>query len=276
MSLPEGLVFSQSGLQDYSDCPRRFELRYLLRQRWPAPEVDEQLAYERQMQQGERFHHLVHQHLVGIPAQTLLKRISDDTLRRWFEVYLKSGLNGVPAQRYPEVSLTAYLGAFTLVAKFDLLALESGGRALIVDWKTGRLPRAEALLNRLQTTVYRCVLALAGPDFLGAPLPPEQIEMVYWYADHDGAARRFSYNAAQFAADQARLLALLEEIATRRDFPLIADTTRCRFCPYRSLCDRGEAAGSLAAWGEETETETDAFETDHFTFDFDQIGEIAF
>ena len=29
-------IFSAHNLQDYLDCPRRFELKYILKQPWPA------------------------------------------------------------------------------------------------------------------------------------------------------------------------------------------------------------------------------------------------
>lgn len=273
MNLPDDFVFSQTSLQDYLDCPRRFELKYLLRQRWPAPDVDDMLDFEQRMARGERFHHLVHQHLVGIPAESLRATIDDEDVRRWFEAYLATGLEGVPDERRPELMLTAPLGDYGLLAKFDLLALEPGGRALIVDWKTGsHPPRADRLAQRMQTVVYRWVLAEAGDALYGGqPIPPDKIEMVYWYGD--GETRRFPYDAAQHAAESERLGALIKEIDTRPDFPLTTEQPRCRFCPYRSLCDRGEAAGPLDAW----EAEADgADDLTTFRLDLDQIGEIAF
>jgi hypothetical protein len=275
MNLPDEFIFSQSSLQDYVDCPRRFELRYLIGQRWPAPEVDDLLEFERRMEQGERFHHLVHQHLVGIPAQTLTARITDTDVRGWFETYLKNGLTDVPENRRPETTLTVPLGDYLLLAKFDLLAVTPGGRALIVDWKTGaRIPNAAGLARRLQTIVYRYVLAKGGDHLNGGqPIPPERIEMIYWYADHDGATRRFPYTADQLAADEAYLLKLVAEINARPDFPLTPDERRCRFCVYRSLNNRGEQAGLFADWDENAEPETDAGD---FTIDLDQIAEIEF
>jgi predicted RecB family nuclease len=275
MNLPEDFVFSQSNLQDYVDCPRRFQLRYLLRQRWPAPEVDDLLEFERQMRQGERFHHLVHQQLVGIPVDLLTRRLEDADLQRWFAAYRKNGLAGLPEQLRPEISLSVPLGEYALLAKFDLLAITPGQRAVIVDWKTGQfIPRAETLAKRLQTIVYRYVLAKGGQHLNGGqPIPPEQIEMIYWYAEHDGATRQFTYDAAQMQADEAYLLQLIEEINTRADFPLTADEARCRYCVYRSLCNRGTAAGSLADWNE---VEYDVSDNANFNIDFDQIAEIEF
>ncbi len=275
MNLPDDFVFSQSSLQDYVDCPRRFQLKYLQRQRWPAPEVDDMLEFERRMEQGEIFHHLVHQHLVGIPSDILASRLTDPDVQRWFAAYLQSGLTDAPARRRPEATLTVPLGEHLLLAKFDLLAVEPDGRALILDWKTGQhIPRAENLARRLQTIVYRYVLALGGSHLNGGkPIPPDRIEMIYWYADHDGATLRFPYDAAQFAADKAHLLQLVEDINTRPDFPLTTDERRCRYCVYRSLCDRGIESGSLSEWDENNELSLDI---DDLTVDLDQIAEIEF
>ncbi len=274
MNLPEDFVFSQSSLQDYVDCPRRFELRYLLKQRWPAPEVDEMLEFEQRMGQGERFHQLVHQHLVGIPPETLKLHVHDDAVERWFDVYLQTGLTIVPDQRHPEIILTVSIGDYNLLAKFDVLAIEPGQRIVIIDWKTSRnMPPYERLEARMQTVVYRYVVAKGGAHLNGRqPIAPEQIEMVYWFADHAGQTHRFGYSEAQLHADEARLLSLMNEINTRTAFPLTENTHSCRFCPFRSLCDRGTQAGSLVEW----EADVTDINWDTFTIDIDQIAEIEY
>ncbi len=274
MNLPEDFIFSQSSLQDYVECARRFELKYIERLRWPAPEVDDMLEFERRQEQGQLLHQLIHQHLVGIPAANLRSRIDDADVQRWFEAYLQTGLDDVPDTRYPERTLTMPLGNYLLLAKFDLVAVEPGERALIIDWKTSRrLPRTEWLAKRMQTRVYRYVLAAGGEHLNnGQPIPPEQVTMVYWFAEHEGATRHLDYDRAQFETDHADLTALVKEIATRKDFPLTLDESRCRFCNYRSLCNRGETAGPLADWDADLETA----DLDDFQIDFDQIAEIEF
>ena len=56
MPLPANFRFSQASLTDYLDCPRRFQLRYLLEQAWPAVESEPLLERERLAELGRRFH----------------------------------------------------------------------------------------------------------------------------------------------------------------------------------------------------------------------------
>ncbi len=272
-NLPDDFMFSQSSLQDFVDCPRRFELKYLLKQRFPAPEVDDMLEFERRMEQGSRFHQLLQQHLIGIPADLLQSRIQDAEVAEWFATYLKNGLDGVPENHYPEKTLTIPIGDYGLLAKIDLLAI--GEKIQIIDWKTSRhIPKGNTLENRLQTRVYRYVVA-KGASYLngGKAIAPEQIEMIYWYAAHNGETRRFPYSQAQFEADEAYLQQLIADIDKSQGFPLTDDERRCKFCTYRSLCDRGRKAGSL----DQLEFDyDDIIEEDDFQIDFDQIAEIEF
>ena len=50
MSLPTNFQFSPSSLQDFNDCPRRFQLKYLENLSWPAPSAEPALEYEEYLQ----------------------------------------------------------------------------------------------------------------------------------------------------------------------------------------------------------------------------------
>ncbi|MBA4379648.1 MAG: hypothetical protein C0393_03000 [Anaerolinea sp.] len=70
-TIPTPFTFSQSSLQDYADCPRRFQLRYIEELAWPAVESEPALENERHQQEGLFFHRLVQQRLVGLPVEKL-------------------------------------------------------------------------------------------------------------------------------------------------------------------------------------------------------------
>jgi CRISPR/Cas system-associated exonuclease Cas4 (RecB family) len=267
-------TLSQSSLQDYVDCAQRFKLRYLDRLSYPAAETEPTLENEKHQQEGEYFHRLVQQHLIGIPAEQIAKFANTPTLQRWWENFQNSkDLTGLrnTSSLYSEATLSAPLGKYRLLAKYDLIAVQDGN-AVIYDWKTYRKrPRNEWLSARMQTRVYRALLVQAGAHLNnGKPFEPEQIEMIYWFGDFPEEPARFTYTSAQFQRDWDTLLKLSEEVASASSYPLTEDRQKCLFCTYRSYCERGIRAGDM----EQAEAEREAEEL--FDVNFEQIGEIAF
>jgi len=272
-SLPSGFTFSQSSLQDYSDCPRRFQLRYIEQLLWPAVETEPVLENERRQQEGQHFHRMVQQHLIGLPAETLARLANSPTLSRWWGNYLNAiDLRGLKelGGLHTELTLVAPVGTYRLLAKYDLVAVKPGEQAFIYDWKTyHKRPRDEWMAARLQTRVYRAILVQAGAYLNGGnPFHPEQIEMIYWYADYPSEPARFPYNAALYTRDWETLTSLINEIGNHRHFPLTEDEKKCAYCPYRSYCNRGGKAGTLDEMAETELTGND--------INFEQIAEIEF
>ncbi len=333
-------TFSQQSLQDYVDCARRFQLRYLLHVAWPAVQAEPVLEHERHLQRGLTFHRLVHQHALGVPEERLSRMVvDDDDLARWWHNYLTyrpatlppsqgqhsnviliaaAGSDvtpvGVPRSPdiYPEITLSAAIGDYRLMAKYDLLVRHSPTYIVILDWKTSqRRTRREYLAARLQTRVYRYLLVRAGgyllaAEAVGTEIHPEKkgilsaaegVEMIYWFAEFPASPERFPYDAEQYAKDEAYLTRLIAEIESRavemsppakgtpagtaetlfdlgEAFPMTEDIRRCNYCPYRSFCGRGVGAADFT----ETEEELAQPETPgtDFDIDFEQIAEIAF
>lgn len=283
MALPLDFQFSQASLQDYVECPRRFQLRYLLRLEWPAPEAEPAEEHEQHMRDGEAFHRLIHQHRLGIPVDVLQPGAGNEpssSLAEWWAGYLAAPPPELPQVQYPELTLSVPLGEHRLVAKFDLVAIEPGRKAVIVDWKTSRRRSSTSFLAaRLQTRVYRYVLVRAGAHLNdGAPIAPEQVRMVYWFAVDSEHPETLLYDSRQRDADGRYLAGLTSNIAASGDdgFPKTDDLRHCHFCPYRSLCDRGVEAGQLSEEGaadvDEPQPEFDWEQG----LDFEQIAEIAF
>jgi hypothetical protein len=149
---------------------------------------------------------------------------------------------------------------------------------VIVDWKTSlRKTRRSDLEKRLQTVIYRYLLARAGRHLNGGePIPPERVEMIYWFAAAPDEVERLSYSHAEYEQDEHYLTELIHTIQAQSRFELTPDEWRCRFCTYRSLCQRGIGAGGFDDGADESltdTTDTDEFDLD---FDFDQIAEVEF
>ena len=275
MTLPTNFQFSQASLQDYADCPRRFQLRYVQRVAWPAPEAEPALKNERHLQRGAAFHRLVHQHALGLPPERLTDAVPDDLLP-WWRNYMEHGPPNLPDTRYPEVLLSAPVGDYRLLAKYDLVAIDPAQKAIIVDWKTSHKRTARKwLTQRLQTRVYPYLLVRAGAHLnTGQPFAPEQVEMIYWFANFPENPERFIYAEAQFKRDEADLITRITEIAGVGDenWPLTSQERSCGYCPYRSLCQRGVRASPLDEIQDTLETNDDF----DIAIDFEQIAEIEY
>ncbi len=282
MTLPEGFLFSQSSLQDYVDCQRRFQLRYMLRLAWPAVEAEPYIDNERRIERGAQFHKLIRQYLVGIPeAQISGSLPADDVLQTWWENFLgavKAGnlglLGETGSQHFEEITLSVTIDRFRLLAQYDLLLIHPDGRVTIIDWKTSQNhPRRTWLADRLQTHVYPFVVVGAYPGFLpGKVMDPSQVEMIYWFTNQPDQPERFSYGSREYQEDTRFLTNLVSTIDQKSepDFPLTADVRRCLYCTYRSLCNRGVKPGDVYQMEELQE----AAASEEVNLDFDQIGEI--
>lgn len=270
--LPPAFQFSQQSLQDYVECARRFQLRYVKGQRWPAAETDSLEAQEQFMEQGAQFHLLVERYLRGVQAEAITP--GDPLLAGWWESFLRFPPPSLPeAIRLPEVQLSTPLGEQRLLARFDLLAIEPGARIVIVDWKTTRhRPQRERLADRLQTIVYRYVVTEAASHLFGQSIRPEQVQLIYWFANAPAQPEVFAYSSEEHDRSRRILADLLASIRGQESldtWPLTDDVEKCLYCVYRSHCNRGVMPGPFAS------SEID-FDNDSFDFDLDTIEEIAF
>ncbi len=281
MTLPSNFQFSQGSLQDYDNCPRRFQLRYIEHLSWPALQVEPARENEYNMHQGASFHRMVHRYLLGVPEKDIANSIkTNQHLNRWWHNFvsdnnIKTLLNSKSITRHPEITLSTPIGQYRLVAKYDLILIEPGQRAIIFDWKTSNhQPKHTWMANKYQTIVYPFVLSQAG-TFLndGKLLIPEQITMIYWYANFPEKPLRYLQSTSQIADYQAKLLAIIDEIQTlsKKVAPLTDNEKLCHYCVYRSLCKRGVKAGLLDEFKNIEESNGNDFD-----IDFDQIAEILY
>ena len=290
LELPSTFAFSQSSLQSYVNCPRRFWLAYVEELSWPALEAAPYDEFEQLMRLGGQFHQLVERAEAGLPAELLSDGL-DYPLDEWFESYLRLRPADLPkeiveVERVLSASLAVEAGQYRLGARYDLIAVGGEGanrRVVILDWKTNqRVTRRSLLQQRMQTLIYPFVLVEASAGLPWGPVKPEQVEMRYWFTAAPTEAVVFHYSSDRHTANRARLEGLLDDILRgerQADFAKVADTDEnrrryCNYCVYRSRCDRGTGAGDLDEYDEAEFADVDL--EDALEFTLEEVQELAF
>ncbi len=290
LELPSTFAFSQSSLQSFANCPRRFWLAYVEQLSWPAMEAAPYDEHEQLMRLGGQFHQLVERAEAGLPTELLTDGL-DYPLDEWFESYLRHRPADLPTEvveieRALSAPLAVDAGQVRLGARYDLIAVGGDGanrRAVILDWKTNqRVTRRSILQQRMQTLVYPFVLVEASAGLPWGPVTPEQVEMRYWFTAAPTEAVTFRYSSDLHTANRARLEGLLNELLSgerQADFPKVPDTDEnrrryCNYCVYRSRCDRGIGAGDLEEFDEAEFPDVDL--EDALEFTLEEVQELAF
>lgn len=265
MLLPENFVFTQQNLQNYVDCQYRFYLREIKKLDWPAVESEPIREQEELMLLGTRFHLLCQQYLSGIPAEVISMQITQPELAEWWKSFLLLNLNLAPGSFYAEKLFSIPFAGYRLAAKVDLLVKKGDGKILIYDWKTSQhQPKRQTMLNRMQSKVYPFVAAQSQPQQSSSD---NSIEMVYWYPAFPDSPIKFFCSQSQLDDDQTKLEILINEIISKQenDFEKVSEDKLCRYCRYRSLCNRGISAGVADELSELSDMEA------AFDLDFDAI-----
>jgi hypothetical protein len=256
--LPPRYLFSQHSLNTYLRCRRRFLLKYVDQQPWPMSEEEDPLSYQKHLAQGRTLHQWLEREHLGLDMGPIVAASDDRELRDWWEATRQFDLGSLPTGlREAELPLVVPLGDYRLYARYDYLALDPGGEAVIVDWKTLTfVPSQRVLRERVQTRVYLYALVAAGAVLTGGtPISPELARMVYWFTNYPDDPATVPYSERAFREDQAELVRLVAEIAgqPREAFTCAEDDRACACCNYRTLCrgERGTPAGAGLDWLDE-------------------------
>jgi hypothetical protein len=244
-----GYPYSASKIQDYLDCPRRFELRHILDQSCPAIPCQPVLEAELNIQRGNEFHFLAHQYVSKVPEEILRAQLQAKWKMEWFENFLSFFKSLGIKSALSEFSLTVNMNSFKLTAVYDLIYTTMNDRIGIIDWKTtSHIPKKQKLASRVQSILYPYVLFEGLPEFLrGQKFSPEDISMQYWYPSNPIVEIILPYGQDSHNKNHEFLISTIYEIERKNigEFNLTSDVKKCGFCPYRSLCDRGVFANNI-------------------------------
>jgi hypothetical protein len=276
MLLPNEFQFSQNNLQDYVDCQRRFQLKYLQKLEWPAPRAEPILEAEQQMLLGQRFHEIIHQYFIGIPGIDLEDFIDDSILKIWWNNFQNRFKGALPGRLFPEHMITCKIEGVNFIAKYDLIQIKPDSTVIIYDWKTTRIPpKLEFIAKRLQSRVYPSLFMKGAASFFKDEyFSNANLQMVYWYPNFPELSLTIPSNDKKLEEDLIFIRDLINRIKAKaqNDFLLTDEVKRCNFCNYRSLCNRGVAAGTVS----EMENDEQSEDADLTEFNFENLQEIAY
>ena len=261
MPLLENFIFSANNLQNYVDCPRRFELKYLLKQGWPALVSQPVQKLEEKMAMGSEFHHLTHQFLEGLPAALLCQFITNVQVLEWFDHFTAFIPQFTKGAYFSEHTSYASIENFKTIAVFDFIAYSEEDKIIIIDWKTiTKEPNQLFYQDQIQTKLYPVVAFDSLPYIfnIGPKISPSKLSLLYWFPAFPKKSFAFHLTLETYNESKRFLGSLMQEIAETPlgEFQRTDNLNRCRYCQYRSLCERGAEAAPLE--------KEDEFDLDNF------------
>lgn len=271
------MQLNQTSLQDFIDCPRRFELGFLNDTHWPAAHSSPLARYERLTEMGTQFHQLCQQLFIGIEPNLITSSISDPELLRLWQSFLPYGQTLQSYTIASEQILRIPYREHYLLAKYDLIVQLSSKEYLIIDWKTStKKPSRTALANRVQTYLYPFIFQQAGNELFNVgDILPGMIKMQYWYPLADVHEEFFPYSDGLHQDSSMTITDLIGQIedivSSSKQFPLTADHSQCKYCIFRSFCERGSETNQI-----QPGADLDSEDLSNVHFDFDLIKEIEY
>jgi hypothetical protein len=276
-SFDTSLNLNQGILQDFTECPRRFQFKMLDELSWPAAHTTQLDQFDQSITLGNRFHLLCHQFFSGIDITDLEPGINDPVLMEMFQSFIPYGKTLLDLPHYSEQLITCSFLQHQLIAKFDLLIEIEPSNFLIIDWKTSPIkPSREILSARIQTILYPYLLHQSGHLLIGEKkISADWIQMQYWYPLSSEPEEVFPYSQDShqdvFVKLKKILTGINQLIESNEIFPLTEEKDRCIYCNYRSLCGRGVAPGEFSDF-----IPIEQEDLSNFRFDIGNIEEITF
>lgn len=259
---------SATSLQDFLDCRRRFQLKYIDQISWPQPLNAVNIKQLEAMTRGREFHQLMQQHFLGIPDEKLLKSIDDNTLKTWFINTINSEICKIDqAENLTEYRLSTYISDTLVTGIIDLVIIQPESSLKIIDWKTGLAkPNPQFYVSRIQTRLYPLLIA-QSPLFhahLTYKRSFDKIEFIYWFTHFPQLPIINQYSPEKFDLDKVLLAELVNTIQNTHvdEMKMTTNLNTCRTCHFQVFCGRSSS-----------ESAQDLFDLDEIDNELPQFNE---
>ncbi|MBQ6520251.1 MAG: PD-(D/E)XK nuclease family protein [Anaerolineaceae bacterium] len=230
------LKISQSQITEYERCQRLYYLKHIRKLAWPYIAKTSDVT-----DKGSKFHKLVNDLYMGIPADMLCRSIDDAVVSDWFYAFCKNN----PLQGYKNIATETERSfvSFGIIwfGKFDAAA-EKNGKLEIFDWKTSKKKRSAAeYLSSPQTRLYRLIAKESSKKLL-----PEDISMTYWFPQYPEEPIRLSYSTEAYESDLKWLKEKSAGMTAEEEYCYSKQENAkiCSSCAYSTYCHSAGFCGT--------------------------------
>lgn len=260
---------SASRLGTALNCRRQYYYQYVNRLDWPESFDDDFQLVEEFTRLGRDFHLAIQRVLQGILTIDEAIRLNTGDVGVWLTRWKRMVVLPKNGEIFSELALSSLHGDFLWRGTLDLL-VRDGDRIHIYDWKTSRHQTNRAKLESMpQTRLYRALFVENAAALFGMDRScVDQIKMTYWYTNFPEQPITISYSERAYQADVAWISEIAETLRSeaKEDYPLTLQLQKCKYCRYRTHCNR--AIPDLA------ESDADEFDWGWMEADFDPMAEM--
>lgn len=219
------LPLSATSLQDFADCPRRFELTYLKQLDWPR-EVN--LAA---LELGNLLHRTVQQYLLGIPISNAPVISSEIDLHNLRQIVSNALSASTSCENKVEYQVQLVSGSTVIVGKFDFLQICPDGSVHVYDWKTDQHFKSRGYYEkRIQTKLYL---------WLASQLYVPRVVHLHIVSLRGQGSHIFQPSPAEIIRYGEQLTELSAQVRATPEggFNRTFDKSICEFCKFDTYCN---------------------------------------
>ncbi len=222
----ETFLYSQSSLDTFLTCNRKFKYQYIDSIRWG--EIEEELAEK--FKKGEKFHTLAERYFSGIPTGE--EFLEEEDLKEYFNNLKDTFLINKDYEYKAEYEIRYRNDNIKLMARYDLIVFKKDS-VEIWDWKTGNKKLQEKYQKeKLQTKIYLYLLK----EKLGDKVKAENISMNYWQPQYKNDWVTINYSDEMHSRNKKELKELMKDILEEEKFEMTENKKACQYCDFKKIC----------------------------------------
>lgn len=218
-------MYSQSLLDTYKNCPKKFKFKY----------IDniylEKSNNKESLNKGQDFHLICERFFENIETD-----ISDEKYKTYIN-RIQKHIDLKFENLFTEYEINYKLDENILVAKFDMILVKENS-VEIWDWKTNsKKSKPQKYENSIQTFVYLYLAKEVLPKVFNKNLDFKDISINYFEVEFDDGLFKINHSEKNHKIYEKNIKNIIKKIENE-EFENI-NLSHCKYCEYEKLCKEG-------------------------------------